>query len=729
MANSNSYVDVTARTARNHWFLNHGFKISGDRPLNRLSKAAYFVWGLMLNAYDSLLPSITNSFQPADAMATVQNNDSVPFLRNISVSPAGFSFATSSRDSGAIRSVTNRVRDLIPKEKLREVVYVLAGKKPFFTREELVRHLEENQGRNYRAPLSKVGRLLDELVEAEEIKKTGQFYHVGPIDPPKMNSASEEVERFFRKFKDEIDSRIEQLEVCDNHESLWNIIHDDRANLGFRGVYLFQKVNGFKQVHYTSDREPLYKEEAKPEGVMKAVMESDRIVHRVEIGENMDSTLINFKAASLIEADPRWIEESLIRYGIGSIDLLKLTDGEGNPVGVLYLRDPVYFGEEQQIVVDNKLAKLALAIGRTITRLAEKSKPPSVQNSPEEKLKYFEPVREINQSTEKLLRMLEAREKEGVRVVRFDRKGRRFEDYTIDKPAQIVGQELPLLLRNLNSIWDGLSLDFLKKVVLRSTKINFKVEKTVGSKVPVGYSVVTRKEKGTYFEIMAAHEQAQKLQFSTRDTFAFVNEAFIEDASSAMIPKMKWFSRLRFQIKLWWAFQYARGRFPKLISRPPREFEDIRTRVAFLTDTDVGLSPFYPYIDRVFPNPDFIEGKSFEPSAEILKELLPEGYEPIKIMLEINGNQVPVYVVRSHEPRQKGEPPKYTKNLKAEKLVRDARSSKTNGLPEGDYDLLVCLEIDIHDFRRFFDLNKKGKDVNRTTQDTLAKAANVSSII
>ena len=370
MANINRFVDITARTARNQWLLNHGFKISGDRPITGLSKAAYFVWGLMLSAYDSLRPSNTNYLPPAEALATAENARSLPFPRNINITPAGFSFATSSRDSGAIRSITNQVRDLIPKEKLREMVYVLASEKPFFTREELVRFLEEKLRQVYRGPLAKVGRLLDELVADQEIKQTGQFYHFDPKDPHKISTARDRVDSFFRTFKDEIDSRIERLELCDNHESLWNIIHDDRANLGFRGVYLFQKVNGFKQVRYTSDREPLYKEEAKPEGVMKAVLESDRVVHRIEIGEELDSTLKNFKAAGLTEADPRWIEESLLKYGIGAIDLLRLTDGSGNAVGVLYLRDPVYFGEEQQLVVDNKLAKLAEAIGRTITRLA-----------------------------------------------------------------------------------------------------------------------------------------------------------------------------------------------------------------------------------------------------------------------------------------------------------------------------------------------------------------------
>jgi hypothetical protein len=722
MTRLNSFVDLTARTARNQWWLDHGFKMSGDRPLKGLTKAAYFVWGLMSSAYDSLRPSKTNYLPPAEALATAENNHSLPFPRKISVNPAGFSFATSARDSGAIRPITNQVRELIPKEKLREMVYVLASEKPFFTREELVRFLEEKLRQVYRGPLAKVGRLLDELVADQEIKQTGQFYHFDPKDPHKISTARDRVDSFFRTFKDEIDSRIERLELCDNHESLWNIIHDDRANLGFRGVYLLQKVNGFKQVRYTSDREPLYKEEAKPEGVMKAVLESDRVVHRIEIGEELDSTLKNFKAAGLTEADPRWIEESLLKYGIGAIDLLRLTDGSGNAVGVLYLRDPVYFGEEQQLVVDNKLAKLAEAIGRTITRLAEKKKTAAQAPAIENKSELTVSQKAKNEETENLLRMLNERKKAGVRVADFTRNGRSFKDYTIDKPAQIVGHELPTLLHNLNSIWDGLSIDFLKKVILRSTKIKFKVENTVGHKMAVGYSIVTRKEKGTYYEIMAAHEQAQQLRFSTRDTYEFVKEAFIEDASQAIVPRLRLFNRLRFWFKLGCAFLYAKG----WLSRPPREFENIKTRVAYLTDTDVGLAPLYQYIENVFPRPDFIPGKSFEPSAEVLKALLPEGYEPIRILLEINGNQVPVYVVRSHEPRQKGEPPKYAKNAEVAKLVRDARSTKTNGLPEGDYDLLVCLEIDIHDFHRYFALNKTGKKVDRTTRSTLS---NISSMV
>jgi hypothetical protein len=493
--------------------------------------------------------------------------------------------------------------------------------------------------------------------------------------------------------------------------------------LGFRGVYLLQKVNGFKQVRYTSEREPLYKEEAKPEGVMKAVMESDRVVHRVEIGEELDTTLKNFKAAGLTEADPRWIEESLLKYGIGTIDLLRLTDGSGNAVGVLYLRDPVYFGEEQQLVVDNKLAKLAEAIGRAGARLAEKNKMIAAETRLEDKTSEAVSQGRRDKSTNDLLKLLNRRKGKEVRIKPFDRNGRSFEDYTIDKPAQIVGLDQPALVNKLYSIWDGLSVEFIKKVLLRSTKVKFKLEKISGEKVAVGYSMVARKKKGTYFEIMAAHEHAQQLGFSTRDTFNFVKEAFVEDSSSAIVPKMKWFSRLRFRIKIGLAFLYAR--FPWLVSRPPREFEDVRTQVAFLTDTSVGLAPLYPYLENVFPRPDFVVGKSFEPSAEALKELLPEGYEPIRIVLNFNNKQIPVYVVRSHEPRQKGKPPKYAKNPEAEKFVRAALSPKTNGLPEGDYDLLVCLEANIHDFRKYFDLNKAGKKVTKRTHETL----NLSSIV
>lgn len=318
---------------------------------------------------------------------------------------------------------------------------------------------------------------------------------------------------------------------------------------------------------------------------------------------------------------------------------------------------------------------------------------------------------------ESLLSYLKSSASLGVRTKTVKRNGRKFLDITVDDPAKILGQDTSDLVLVLNKIWPGLREAFIETVVRRSTKLKLKFELTKQGKVPVGYHMVTKKDagRGTYFEVFAMQDNAQKLGFTTSDTFDFVKEAFAEEATDRIEPKLKWGRSIRVEIKLLLAFCYARGWLKWLIKQPPKEFNEVKARIAFLTDTSVGVGPFLPIMDRFSPK---LEKTKFEPSAADLKAVLPDGYEPIRV--EVDG--IPAYVVESHEARQAGQAPKH-KDEKVEEFVRKALDPTLHPELDNDkkYDLVVFFDATIEDFKKFFDQLKARRKLKKTTRKVLGR--------
>jgi hypothetical protein len=391
-----NFVARTAWEACYRRITNYGFSVENPRRLNSGQIAGYFVLGIGQKIKDNLLPAQAAGHRyfnvPARTVAGQAGTTKAIQCQTIyPIDPNQKNFIKA-QSVNAGRS-GNEYRKPIPKEKLYEKVLGLSSERMFFTREEVARYLEENLGRDYRAPLPTVGRLLGDLFNEGKLERTGEFYHLKSVDPQaeidKYSLAQGRVRAALYRFKDEIDNSIRQLEECNSNEILRNTLIDNRNSLGFRGVYLYIKINGLKQLVYTSDREMSYKDAQEPKDVMKTVLNGEEILYRVEIGEDLKSALAAFKQVNLAEVDEKWVRESLLANGIGSIDLLKLADENKVPNGILLLRDPIYFGEENQGDVDTHLIKLAKAVGKTVARLEAASERGRTPDQPENGEKPF----------------------------------------------------------------------------------------------------------------------------------------------------------------------------------------------------------------------------------------------------------------------------------------------------------------------------------------------------
>lgn len=268
-------------------------------------------------------------------------------------------------------------RRLVNKEAVREAVREISQEQPFFTPRELtVAKLE----RNYRTPVTMVYWFLNEMVAEGELKNPeGEFYCAAQVDLAANAEALERARRrdeeAFADFERGVEIRLEQIAAAGTIKESWVtfLSGNDREPRFLRaGAYLFllDKEGKLKQEEFTSVHEPSYRSAARPSGLMKAVLEGERRLYRVMMREDLAKTLEEFERVGLGDVDPSWIEESLFRYGIGTIDLLKLTDAAGKAVGVLLLRDPVYFGGSRQERVDAKLIELGEAIGRKIAEIS-----------------------------------------------------------------------------------------------------------------------------------------------------------------------------------------------------------------------------------------------------------------------------------------------------------------------------------------------------------------------
>lgn len=291
-------------------------------------------------------------------------------------SPMQMAAVESSGGGGVVRG-DGRV--VINKQNLYRELQDISKEKMFFTAEEVAWLVETK----YRAPLNKISGFLSELSAEGKLKVVDErFYCLVSVDVEKdkgeLDRAKQRAAGTFGAFNTAIDARIGELEGCRSIQEMWTILtsHEDyghRALLGWRGVYLFLLTEQglLKQECYTSLRENSYRIAGKPKGVMKSVLEGDKDTYRVEIKDDLSSTLEAFQRAGFAEVDAQWVEDTVLKYGIGTIELLNLTDQEGKTVGVLLLRDPIYFGKENQNEADEHLIRLAKAIGKAIKRINE----------------------------------------------------------------------------------------------------------------------------------------------------------------------------------------------------------------------------------------------------------------------------------------------------------------------------------------------------------------------
>jgi len=269
-------------------------------------------------------------------------------------------------------------KSIITKDDLKVKAFNVAHRQRVFTAVELAWELESE----FRAPLRDVREYVEQLVGEGLLHQIERGYY--SIEDRDSDGIMVELARTkirntkqFESFLLAVNDIIENdLPMCKTISDLSPAIltqgdYAHRKSLGWRGVYLFllDSAGRLKLIHRTSLHENAYLKAAKPRGVAKTVLEGKTDLYRVEIGRDSESTLQAFEDAGFKEVDSNWVNEALLSYGLGTVELLPLRNSEGQAVGVLLLRDPLYFGETRQEEVDLQLVRLGRAIGDTIPKL------------------------------------------------------------------------------------------------------------------------------------------------------------------------------------------------------------------------------------------------------------------------------------------------------------------------------------------------------------------------
>lgn len=297
----------------------------------------------------------------------------------------------------------------------------------------------------------------------------------------------------------------------------------------------------------------------------------------------------------------------------------------------------------------------------------------------------------------------------GIEINAFSRQARRFFSITLTRPARVLGGTVDEMAGYLHEIWEGIAEDFLKTVIKRAATINFTVELLGGKPVVAAFYAITNRATGYYYEVFAAHKEAQQLGFSTNAISSFVKNCLISEAAKKMA--LKRIPVIRFWIAKLLAKLYIAG----ILKNPPAVFKEAKPRIAFLTDTSVAVGPFWKFVTDFFPKPN----SSYKPMVEEVRALLPEGegYQPIPVTIKSSRGELQVFVVKGTEARQANDSiPRYSNDPDAkvaEEVVSALKNPVALGLEPGHYDLVVIMEPSIEDFRTFYR--------NRRTRQNIAK--------
>jgi hypothetical protein len=156
--------------------------------------------------------------------------------------------------------------------------------------------------------------------------------------------------------------------------------YDKPSLMGIRGAYLYLVEDGLlRQVRRTSNRETSYLQAQSPEGVMASVLADRRTIIHVDIGNSSETGRRAFEEVGL-SVDEDFISRCTACH-VRSLTFIRLVNRTGEPVGILLLRDPVYFEASQQALVDTQFTLLASAIGRAVGGLQHRgviTTPPTV---------------------------------------------------------------------------------------------------------------------------------------------------------------------------------------------------------------------------------------------------------------------------------------------------------------------------------------------------------------
>lgn len=273
-------------------------------------------------------------------------------------------------------------RMLVNKQVIEQEIRRFSLEISYFSPEEIAHQLENR----FRVPINKVYWFVDELVSEGILVKAGtRFYRLNELVPAdekiELEKAMARAKTSFDRFQLAVESRISDLNdpECNTLQRIWTTFlthsdHENRKDLGWRGVYWFvlNAKGEMLQVNGTSSHEPSYLKAQKPRALMKSVLEGQQELYRIRLEDDLENTIKRFQEVGLNNVDPNWVQDTLLRYGIGTINLLKLSSADGQPIGVLLLRDPVYFGSEHQSLVNESLIDLSRAIGSATGRVIAK---------------------------------------------------------------------------------------------------------------------------------------------------------------------------------------------------------------------------------------------------------------------------------------------------------------------------------------------------------------------